>query len=222
VSAPARAGGPPEPGPGRPARRPAPRTPAAQKAARPEPAPQAAPQCRAQQPTPQPRRAPEPASVAASSPVRPVRAHTAPVRTGSLRARAPRPPAAVPDPRPTPAGVRRSTAAARRVPFVLLVVGLLVATSLGLLFLNTAIAVTSLRATQLAAANAERAEEVEELEQRVIAGGAPAALARSAADAGLVPAGPAAHLVIGPDGAVTLRGVPEPAEAPAPADGAGG
>jgi hypothetical protein len=211
MSAPARAGGAPEPGPGRPVRRPAPRTPAGPEAARPATPERATP-------TPP---SPRPASPAASVPVRPVRAHTAPVRTGSLRARAPRPLTAVPDARPTPAGARRTAAAARRVPFVLFVVALLVTTSLGLLFLNTAIAVTSLKATQLAAANAERAEEVEELEQRVIAGAAPAALAGSAADAGLVPAGPAAYLVIGPDGQATLRGVPEPAEVPAPADGAG-
>jgi hypothetical protein len=102
----------------------------------------------------------------------------------------------------------------RRAPFVLLVVGLLVGTTLGLLVLNTAIAVDSLKATELRAANAERAEQVQHLEQQVVSGGAPARIAGAAAAAGLVPAGPAAFLVIGADGSSTLRGTPEPAEAP--------
>jgi hypothetical protein len=102
----------------------------------------------------------------------------------------------------------------RRAPFVLLVVGLLVCTTLGLLILNTAIAVDSLKATELRAANAERAEQVQRLEQQVVSGGAPARIAEGAAKAGLVPAGPAAFLVIAADGSSTLRGTPEPAEAP--------
>ena len=109
----------------------------------------------------------------------------------------------------------------RRAPFVLLVVGLLVATALGLLVLNTAIAVDSLKATQLQAENAERAQEVQRLEREVISGGSPAQIASAAVAAGLVPAGPAAYLVIEPDGTVKLRGTPEPARDPAdePTDG---
>jgi cell division protein FtsI (penicillin-binding protein 3) len=102
----------------------------------------------------------------------------------------------------------------RRAPFVLLVVALLVGTTLGLLILNTAIAVDSLKATELRAANAERAEQVQHLEQQVVSGGAPARIADAAGKAGLVPAGPAAFLVIADDGSSTLRGTPEPAEAP--------
>jgi hypothetical protein len=101
-----------------------------------------------------------------------------------------------------------------RAPFVLLVVALLVGTTLGLLILNTAIAVDSLKATQLRAANAERAQQVQSLEQRVVAGGTPERIAAAAAAAGMVPAGPAAFLVIAPDGSSTLRGTPEPAAAP--------
>lgn len=105
--------------------------------------------------------------------------------------------------------------ATRRTPFVLLVVALLVGTTLGLLIVNTAIAVDSLRATQLQAENAERAQEVQRLEQRVVSGGSPARIASAAVAAGLVPAGPAAYLVIAPDGTVVLRGTPEPAPGPA-------
>ncbi|MFW3170684.1 hypothetical protein [Geodermatophilus sp. CPCC 206100] len=160
------------------------------------------------------------------APARPLRAHTAPVRTGGLRARpAARATPTGPVPRPataaTPGRARRTAPAeaGRRAPFVLLVVGLLVATTLGLLFLNTAIAVNSLKATQLRAANADRAQEVQRLEQQVVSGGTPAQLAEDAAEAGLVPAGAAGYLVIGEDGSVTLRGEPAPAGSPEdPAD----
>jgi hypothetical protein len=115
---------------------------------------------------------------------------------------------------------RRSTSILRhrRAPFVLLVVALLVGTTLGLLVLNTAIAVDSLKATQLRVANAERAQEVQRLEQQVVSGGTPAEVARAAVAAGLVPAGPAAYLVIDADGGSVLRGSPEPATAPGDAE----
>lgn len=107
----------------------------------------------------------------------------------------------------------------RRAPFVLLLVALLVGTTLGLLILNTAIAVDSLKATQLRAENADRAQEVQRLEQQVVTGGTPAEIARAAVAAGLVPAGPAAYLVIEPDGGSVLRGTPQPAQAPVDTEG---
>jgi hypothetical protein len=107
----------------------------------------------------------------------------------------------------------------RRAPFVLLVVALLAGTTLGLLVLNTAIAVDSLEATRMRAANADRVQEVQRLEQRVVDGNTPAAIAAAAAAAGLVPAGTAAYLVLDADGSPVLRGEPVPAEpAPAPAE----
>jgi hypothetical protein len=109
----------------------------------------------------------------------------------------------------------------RRAPFVLLVVALLVGTTLGLLILNTAIAVDSLEATELRAQNAERAQEVQRLQQQVVTADTPAEIARAAEAAGLVPAGPAAYLVLDPDGGATLRGTPQPAEDPTPEDAAG-
>jgi hypothetical protein len=99
----------------------------------------------------------------------------------------------------------------RRAAFVLLVVALLVGTTVGLLVLNTAIAVDSLKATQLRTENAERAQEVQRLEQQVVTAGTPAEVARAAVAAGLIPAGTAGYLVIGPDGTSVLRGTPEPA-----------
>ncbi len=155
---------------------------------------------------------------------------TAPPRAAARPRSVPRRPepvvAAKPAPAPAPAPSRprrrvQSTPATRRAPFVLLLVALLVGTTLGLLVLNTAIAVDSLKATQLQAENAERAQEVQRLEQRVVTGAAPAQIASAAVAAGLVPAGPAAYLVIAPDGTVTLRGTPQPALDPAdePEDG---
>ncbi|MDP9391565.1 MAG: hypothetical protein M3P89_09320 [Actinomycetota bacterium] len=105
-------------------------------------------------------------------------------------------------------------AAGSRAPFVLLVVALLVGTTLGLLILNTVIAVDSLKATALRAENAERAQEVQRLEQRVVTAGTPAQIARAAEAEGLVPAGPAGYLVLEPDGGAVLRGIPEPAPQP--------
>jgi hypothetical protein len=102
----------------------------------------------------------------------------------------------------------------RRAPFVLLVVGLLLGTTLALLFLNTAIAVNSLKATEQRAENTERTQRLEQLEEQVVTAGTPTAMAAAAAAAGLVPSGTAGYLVIGPDGAVVLRGTPAPAEAP--------
>jgi hypothetical protein len=123
----------------------------------------------------------------------------------------------------TPARPRRRASRAlrhSRAPFVLLLVALLVGTTLGLLFLNTAIAVDSLEATRLRADNAERAQEVQRLEQQVISGATPAEITRAAVAANLVPAGPAAYLVIDADGGSVLRGTAVPAEEPdAPEDG---
>ncbi|MGY2080979.1 hypothetical protein [Modestobacter sp. SYSU DS0657] len=118
--------------------------------------------------------------------------------------------------RPTPRPSR--TTRRRRAPFALLVVGLLVATTLGLLLLNTAIAVDSLEATRQRTANAEQAQEVARLEQRVVAADSAAELARAATEGGLVPPGSAGHLVLQPDGTSVLVGTAVPAPAPEPAD----
>ncbi|MQA32356.1 hypothetical protein [Modestobacter roseus] len=117
--------------------------------------------------------------------------------------------------RPVPRPARRTVR--RRAPFVLLVVGLLVATTLGLLLLNTAIAVDSLEATRQRTANAEQAQEVARLEQRVVAADSAAELARAATEEGLVPPGSAGHLVLSPDGTSVLVGTAVPAPAPEPA-----
>jgi hypothetical protein len=156
------------------------------------------------------------ARVAARVPVRAAARGSA--RTGG-RGTTPRP-AARPQLRLVPGGAatrpRRRPASLlrhRRAPFVLLVVALLVGTTLGLLVLNTAIAVDSLKATSLRADNAARAEELQRLQRQVVSGSTPAEIARAAVEAGMVPAGAAGHLVIEPDGSSILRGTPQPAPA---------
>ncbi|MCZ2807230.1 hypothetical protein O2W18_19140 [Modestobacter sp. VKM Ac-2983] len=120
----------------------------------------------------------------------------------------------VPTPARAPRGSRRAALRGRRAPFVAVLVALLVGTTLGLLLLNTAIAVDSLRATEQRVAMAEQAKEVARLEQQVIAADTAAELARAAAAVGLVPPGDAAHLVLQPDGSSVLLGSATPATAP--------
>jgi hypothetical protein len=114
---------------------------------------------------------------------------------------------------------RRGTRGAllsRKATFVLLMVAMLSLTTVGLLVLNTAIAVDSLQASKAREANAARAQEVQRLEREVVSGATPAEIAREAVDAGLVPAGVPGYLVIGPE-ATAMRGNPEPAPEPEPA-----
>ncbi|MCZ2828297.1 hypothetical protein O2W14_05550 [Modestobacter sp. VKM Ac-2986] len=109
---------------------------------------------------------------------------------------------------------RATSRSRRRAPFVALIVALLVATTLGLLALNTAIAVDSLKANEQRAANAQQAEEVSRLEQQVVAADTATELARAAAAAGLVQPGAPAHLVLQPDGTSVLLGTAVPAPDP--------
>ncbi|WP_104525380.1 hypothetical protein [Blastococcus atacamensis] len=115
----------------------------------------------------------------------------------------------------------RGALLSRKATFVLVLVAMLSLTTVGLLVLNTAIAVDSLQASKAREANAARAQEVQRLEQEVVSGETPAVVAAAAAAAGLVPAGVPGYLVIGPE-ATAMRGTPEPAPAPAPAAGAPG
>lgn len=111
---------------------------------------------------------------------------------------------------------RAQPARRSRAPFVLLVVGLLVGTTIGLLVLNTAVAVDSLKATSMRTANTQREQEVQRLERQVIDGNTPQRLVDEANHAGLVPAGTPGHLAIRPDGTTVLRGTPSPAPAAPP------
>lgn len=102
---------------------------------------------------------------------------------------------------------------APRVPFALLVTGLIVGGLALLLLLNTASAANELHRHDLAAGDASIAAQVQELQNEVAESAAPANLAAAAAALGMVPAGNPAFLVIEADGSVRLLGHPAPASA---------
>jgi cell division protein FtsL len=145
-------------------------------------------------------------------------ARTVPQRAGTPRPAPARSVPVRPDlrlvPATAPARGRRTRTRSTRAPYVLLILAMLIGTTLSLLVLNTTIAVDSLRATTLRQENAQRAQEVQRLQQQVVDGSTPQRLAGEATSAGLVPAGAAGYLVVEPDGTSTLRGTPSPAPAP--------
>jgi hypothetical protein len=98
------------------------------------------------------------------------------------------PPRAVPDQRPPtaqpgPGGVR----AARRPPFVFLVVGLLGGGLVCLLLLNTVLAAGAFQMTSLQQANAALARQQQELKQQIAYAQSPNAIAHRARQLGMVP-----------------------------------
>jgi hypothetical protein len=113
---------------------------------------------------------------------------------------------------------------APRVPFVLLLLGLLGGGMCTLLLLNTASAANEVRRHDLAVKDAGIAAQVQQLRNQVAASSAPGALGSAAAQLGMVPAGNPAFLEIGPNGSVRVLGSPAavvgeavaPAPAPAP------
>jgi hypothetical protein len=112
--------------------------------------------------------------------------------------------------RPARADVR-----ARRVPFAVLVVGLLLAGLWALLALNTAAAAAEVQARQITSDNANRLDEVEQLQIDINAKQAPGVLASAAAKLGMVPDTSPVFLSIRPDGSVVVLGTPSPVSGPA-------
>ena len=100
---------------------------------------------------------------------------------------------------------------APRVPFALLVVGLIVGGMCALLALNTASAANELARHNLAGKDSDVAAQLEQVRNDVAASAAPGSLGSAAAALGMVPAGAPAFLKIGADGKVTLLGSPAPA-----------
>ena len=93
-----------------------------------------------------------------------------------------------------------------RVPFVVLVTGLIVGGLGLLLLLNTASAANEVRRHKLALSDDSIAAQVQQLQNDVAASAAPGNLAQAAAALGMVPAVNPAFLVIGRDGAVHVLG----------------
>jgi hypothetical protein len=100
---------------------------------------------------------------------------------------------------------------APRVPFALLIGGLLIGGMSLLLLLNTASAANEVHRHDVATQDESVAAQVQELQNEVAASAAPQNLAAAAAALGMVPALNPAFLVVGPDGAVKVMGKPAPA-----------
>lgn len=86
-----------------------------------------------------------------------------------------------------------------------------------LLVLNTAIAADSFAQRSLSQQIERLTLQEQQLQQEVSAAQAPAALARAAAEHGMVPGGTPGFLVVNPDGTTQVVGQPKPAARPAPA-----
>ncbi|WP_460864489.1 hypothetical protein, partial [Rhodococcus aerolatus] len=113
-----------------------------------------------------------------------------------------------------------------RVPFVALVIGLLAAGLVSTLWLSTRAAEDSYALGAARSTAQQLDEQAEALRRDVASLDAAPALAQRATSLGMVPSGTVAHLVVAPDGAVTVVGkptaavplpVPAPTAAPAPA-----
>ncbi|GAA0911085.1 septum formation initiator family protein [Streptomyces thermoalcalitolerans] len=101
---------------------------------------------------------------------------------------------------------------AARTPFVLLVVLLLGGGLIALLMLNSALSEGAFRREDLRKETKNLTDEEQALQRDIDAYSAPDALQRRAQELGMVPGGDPVFL--SPDG--TVRGVPSPAQAPAP------
>jgi hypothetical protein len=102
-----------------------------------------------------------------------------------------------------------STTRAPRVPFALLVLGLVVGGMVLLLALNTASAANELERHNLATKDQSVAAQVQQLRNEVALSAAPGNLARAAAELGMVPAANPAFIVVGADGSVKVLGKPK-------------
>ncbi|PZS30655.1 MAG: hypothetical protein DLM58_13320 [Pseudonocardiales bacterium] len=117
-------------------------------------------------------------------------------------------------PRRAAAGYRAKHAP--RVPFALLVGGLVVGGMCALLALNTASAANELARHKIAGQDSDVAARVEQVRNQVAASAAPGSLGQAAAALGMVPAGAPAFLKINANGKVVLLGSPAPATAAPP------
>jgi hypothetical protein len=113
--------------------------------------------------------------------------------------------------------VERRTGSASRVSFVLLVMGLLVVGVVATLWFATQSTADAYRLEQAKKNTGQLSGQVAKLQQQVAQEDSPPSLAQKAQQLGMVPAGDPAHLVVGPNGAVTMVGTPSAAQPPAPA-----
>lgn len=100
---------------------------------------------------------------------------------------------------------------APRIPFALLIGGLIAGGMSLLLLLNTASAANEVRRHDIALQDQSVAAEVQELRNEVAASAAPQNLAQAAAALGMVPALNPAFLIVAGNGTVKVLGSPAPA-----------
>lgn len=107
---------------------------------------------------------------------------------------------------------------ARRIPFVVFVMLLFLA-GIGItLWLTTNATARSYQIADAHQQNTRLEDQKESLMKVVQAGNSAPELARKAAELGMVQSEDVARLVVAPDGSVTVRGEPKPAEGPKPGD----
>ena len=105
---------------------------------------------------------------------------------------------------------------ARRTPFVLLLIGLILGGMCAMLALNTASAANEVDRHTLAEQDQNIAAQLVQLNNQLRASPAPANLAAAAEQLGMVPQGTPGFLEIGANGHVRVKGKPAPATAPPP------
>ncbi|HEX4705680.1 MAG TPA: hypothetical protein VH352_26415 [Pseudonocardiaceae bacterium] len=116
------------------------------------------------------------------------------------------------------AGVKteRKPGSASRATFVVLVMVLLVGGVVATLWFSTQATADAYRLEQAKKDTAALAVRVAQLQRQVAAQDSAPSLGNRALQLGMVPAGDPAHLVVGPDGTVTMIGTPSVAKAPPP------
>ncbi|HEY4018091.1 MAG TPA: septum formation initiator [Pseudonocardiaceae bacterium] len=119
-------------------------------------------------------------------------------------------------PKGTQARPERKSTSASRVSFVVLVMGLLVVGVVATLWLSTQSTADSVKLAQAQQNTQNLAAKVQLLQQQIAQGQSPAQIAKLAQQLGMVPANNLAHIVVGPNGQITVVGTPSPATAPAP------
>lgn len=124
-------------------------------------------------------------------------------------------------PEPVRVSLRRPVAAtapaeARRAPFVALILLIVGLGLVSLLVLNTAIAADSFTERSLNQQIEQLTIQEQELQQAVNLAQAPAALAKAAAEQGMIPAGTPGFLVVDPDGSTHVVGQATKAARPTP------
>jgi hypothetical protein len=110
----------------------------------------------------------------------------------------------------------RKPGSASRATFVILVMVLLVGGVVATLWFSTQATADAYRLEQAKNTTGQLSVRVGQLQQQVAQQDSPQSLAQRAQQLGMIPAGDVAHLVVGPDGRVTVIGTPSKVVPPPP------